>query len=676
MKFKRHFTDGSNPFECVKWTKDDVELTNMSTGAIIFKLEQAEVPLSFDRNSREILVTKYFRMTEIPTEVVPVAEISKSGKPVPNWLKRSELTDAVKAIRENLRTLRSREDFLRLSCDQSDIADELKSLKKEIDSVTVDFNKCFTNESSAKQVFHRLAGFWAYWGWMNDYFDAESDAKIFYDESIYMLANQIAAPNTPQWFNSGLHWAYGLEGEQKGFWRYNPGSKKVETTPNFYQFPGLHACLAAGTPITMWDSTTKPIEDIKVGDSVVTHFNRVKNVIATNNRKSSDNIELGVEFIGDIVCTADHKWSVIKKEGMMCGRKGRYCDDKFRRRRPYCFNMSGFYSDDCDHELPKPRMVESRNITPGDYIKMSFLPFGEEMAFDLSLLNESAKLPFTKLLPNKIVMTPDLSRLFGYYLAEGDNDSGNGIRFTLGEDEDDIMADIVNLMSEYFNFEGNATKHLTSASISIRYSSVLLSQFFSDTCGVGALNKKIHGRMMKMPRTHMLQLLKGLIDGDGCLHKGYVKFGVVSKQLRDQIFSILLKFGCLSQLKTVRYEGEGKEKWNDLHYAIFRASRMPELFGNLLRLDHARSVNGELYVMVKFVKSVEGTINVYDFEVDEDHTFTVAGLTSSNCHILGVTDSLFDESGIYDNLTIEAKAFAIGGGVGKNTSNIRTKYEH
>ena len=71
-------------------------------------------------------------------------------------------------------------------------------------------------ESSAKQVFNRLVGTWTYWGWKGGYFDAEADAKAYYDEMCYMLCRQMAAPNSPQWFNTGLHWAYGVDGPAQG----------------------------------------------------------------------------------------------------------------------------------------------------------------------------------------------------------------------------------------------------------------------------------------------------------------------------------------------------------------------------------------------------------------------------------------------------------------------------
>jgi ribonucleoside-diphosphate reductase alpha chain len=253
MKFRKYFTNGRSPFECVDWAKEDIEQKNIATNEVIFKIEQAEVPTNFSKNAREILVSKYFRMTEVPIELVPVDEVNKDGKSVPSWLRRNKPTKAVENIRAELKVLKDEEEYLRLQCDKKEVANELKEVRKKITDIRVSSDKYFTHENSAKQVFHRLAGFWAYWGWMRGYFDAENDAKIFYDETIYMLANQLAAPNTPQWFNSGLYWAYGIEGDQKGFWRYNPDTKEVEMTTNFYQYPGIHACHILGTSDSLFD---------------------------------------------------------------------------------------------------------------------------------------------------------------------------------------------------------------------------------------------------------------------------------------------------------------------------------------------------------------------------------------------------------------------------------------
>ena len=74
----------------------------------------------------------------------------------------------------------------------------------------------------AKQVIHRLAGCWRHWGESHGYFDTAEDAQAFYDELAHMLLHQMCAPNSPQWFNTGLHWAYGITGPAQGHFYCDP----------------------------------------------------------------------------------------------------------------------------------------------------------------------------------------------------------------------------------------------------------------------------------------------------------------------------------------------------------------------------------------------------------------------------------------------------------------------
>lgn len=97
-------------------------------------------------------------------------------------------------------------------------------------------------ETDARQVFRRLAECWAFWGRQEGYFDADEDARAFSDEMQYMLAHQIGAPNSPQWFNAGLHHAYGIEGPPQGLWRWGPHTKETMRVPNAYEHPLLSAC--------------------------------------------------------------------------------------------------------------------------------------------------------------------------------------------------------------------------------------------------------------------------------------------------------------------------------------------------------------------------------------------------------------------------------------------------
>ncbi len=100
----------------------------------------------------------------------------------------------------------------------------------------------FGGETSAKQVFDRLAGAWAYWGWKGGYFTSEADARAYYDEMRFMLATQMAAPNSPQWFNTGLHWAYGIDGPSQGHYYVDYQTGELTRSASAYEHPQPHAC--------------------------------------------------------------------------------------------------------------------------------------------------------------------------------------------------------------------------------------------------------------------------------------------------------------------------------------------------------------------------------------------------------------------------------------------------
>ena len=97
-------------------------------------------------------------------------------------------------------------------------------------------------ETSARQVFHRLARTWRLWGERHGYFDTPADAQAFYDEMVYMLAAQMAAPNSPQWFNTGLHAVYGIEGPAQGHCYADPETGEVKLSDSAYERPQPHAC--------------------------------------------------------------------------------------------------------------------------------------------------------------------------------------------------------------------------------------------------------------------------------------------------------------------------------------------------------------------------------------------------------------------------------------------------
>ena len=192
MKIERRFTKaGQDAYAEIDFVTTASEIRNPD-GTIVFRLDDVEVPAAWSQVASDVIAQKYFRKAGVPTELKKVRE-----KDVPEFLWRS---------------VPANDDTPR------------------------------TGEISSKQVFDRLAGAWAYWGWKGGYFTTEEDARAYYDEMRHMLATQRAAPNSPQWFNTGLHWAYGIDGPGQGHYYVDYKTGKLTKSKSAYEHPQPHAC--------------------------------------------------------------------------------------------------------------------------------------------------------------------------------------------------------------------------------------------------------------------------------------------------------------------------------------------------------------------------------------------------------------------------------------------------
>ncbi|MCA9280516.1 MAG: adenosylcobalamin-dependent ribonucleoside-diphosphate reductase [Phycisphaerales bacterium] len=187
MKVSRKFTTaGRDAFDSTQWVKRSSRISNPD-GSVVFEMTDAEVPAGWSQLATDIMVSKYFRKAGVPQNGGPNGIASHDFD--------ANRTDAPSGP-----------------------------------------------EKSAKQVIHRLAGCWRHWGETHGYFDTAEDAQAFYDELAHMLVHQMAAPNSPQWFNTGLHWAYGITGPAQGHWVVNPTTGKAELAKDAYSHPQPHAC--------------------------------------------------------------------------------------------------------------------------------------------------------------------------------------------------------------------------------------------------------------------------------------------------------------------------------------------------------------------------------------------------------------------------------------------------
>ena len=210
MRIERRFTAGGmSPYSGVEFRTTKSEIRNPD-GSSVFRLERCVLPAAWSQVAADVLAQKYFRKEGVPARLKPVQEDG-----VPSWLWRSVADNPCLAeLPESYRT---------------------------------------GGECDARRVFDRLAGTWTYWGWKGGYFDTAEDASAFFDELRYMLATQKAAPNSPQWFNTGLHWAYGIEGPSQGHFYVNQKTGRVTRSANAFE-----QMISLEKPESFLYSLTKP----------------------------------------------------------------------------------------------------------------------------------------------------------------------------------------------------------------------------------------------------------------------------------------------------------------------------------------------------------------------------------------------------------------------------------
>ena len=229
MKIARYYTqEGKDPYAGIEFEPRRSEIRNPD-GSVVFGMDNVMVPKAWSQVATDILAQKYFRKAGLKDSSNVKGHPSGYG------------------------------------------------------------DKASDSETDSRQVFHRLAGCWKHWGEQHGYFDSPADAQAFYDELVHMLALQVAAPNSPQWFNTGLHYAYGITGTAQGHYYVDPKTKKLARSSNAYERPQPHACFILSVKDDLvneggiMDLWTREARIFKYGSGVGTNFSKIR---AENERLS------------------------------------------------------------------------------------------------------------------------------------------------------------------------------------------------------------------------------------------------------------------------------------------------------------------------------------------------------------------------------------------------------
>jgi ribonucleoside-diphosphate reductase alpha chain len=223
LKIRRLFTEkGKDPFDSFEYELRTSRISNPD-GSVVFEMKDIEVPKNWSQVATDILAQKYCRKKGIP-------QVDKNGK-----VKKDENGNIITGA-----------------------------------------------ENSVKMVVGRLASTWRHWGEEYGYFNSQEDAQAFEDELKYMLVKQMCAPNSPQWFNTGLAHAYGITGDAQGHYYVDPQTEKLTKSKDAYSRPQPHACFIQSVQDDLvneggiFDLVIREARLFKYGSGTGTNFSKIR----------------------------------------------------------------------------------------------------------------------------------------------------------------------------------------------------------------------------------------------------------------------------------------------------------------------------------------------------------------------------------------------------------------
>jgi ribonucleoside-diphosphate reductase alpha chain len=500
------------------------------------------------------------------------------------------------------------------------------------------------------------------------------------EEMMERVARGIASVEGPQ---QRERWEQEFRWLLDGF-KFVPGGRILAAAGTDQQL-SFYNCMPPDQEI-LTEEGYKPISDVKVGELVVTHLNRLRPVLHKFERETEEALfvirpkKLGYD---DLRVTGEHKVLAIRSEWVNThkSREGLRLSEK-------------------------PQWIPARELKPGDYVAAAYDGDAREAPSisiseyvggyevrdrklskppRLSSVNGYLDAGTHYALNNDLTVDADLCYLFGRWLGDGcithrtKTDIPSGIKIVFGLDEKEEAEHLGRIIQEKFGMPASVKLSSTGRWFDLWANSMPLGQFFKALFGAYSYGKRIPELLMHLPNELTLEILRGLFTADGYISRNQLGILLANRVLSTQAHQLLLRLGYFFSIKENTHRLGRHQAFRLSARASECAALFKEFFGVVApEAEKTYRVYFE-YDGLRWVRvdeiSVEGYSGpVLDIEVEEDHSFVSAGVVISNCYVIPPPRD--SRAGIVKTLSQMMEIMSRGGGVGINVSSLRPRYAY
>lgn len=419
---------------------------------------------------------------------------------------------------------------------------------------------------------------------------------------------------------------------------------KMYRAANCFVLPsrGEGSCCVPGTKI-ITDKGLVDIEKISAGDRVLSHSGTFQNVTETMNRYVDESVYSISTYMNydEINVTKEHPILILKRKE--CHKNGKKQKEKFT-------------IDNCKWTTPD-------NIDVGDYVVMptSYGGDGQKAEINLTqyLNNENITIDNHKIYrkarnqygsefkhPNctpinqKVYINNEFMRFLGLYIAEGWSGynckkNTGGVYFAFHKDEQEYIDFVCNFTTKTFGSQlvKKAGEKGHENRMTLSCNNTLLSELVSRLAGCGAHHKHLPDFIWDLEKNLKISLLQGIFEGDGSFYKNQsspsLSLSTVSETLCDEVMLLLRSVGfspCKQNKKkrgfTVSIQGQ---QLNDLKIKGCCFTDENRIVQFSVKTD------GYIYLPVKEIKKTHYSGQVFNLEIETDHSYTTNCFTVHNC---------------------------------------------